>query len=80
MSALHGPLPIKTLGQLRDAMAEISDLSDETPLVVSVDADEWKAMAPVGDSFPDIRLAALGIDAADCDRDENPVILFPVVP
>lgn len=77
MSVLHGPLPVKTLGDLRQMVTDLVDLADDTPLFVSITDDEYGDMKKTGD----VREAsALIVDAVQDGDDTQPIIFSPWSP
>lgn len=76
MNALHGPVPIKTLGQLREQVSLLRVLPDTTPISFYILDEDLERMSSTPNTW---ECQGLILDAADADgRAHRPLVFAPL--
>lgn len=74
MSALHGPVSIETMGDLRRQVEYMSDIPDETPVLFSMIDDEFAHLNRFSNTM---EADGLILDAADAGDGVKPIVFAP---
>lgn len=72
MSVLHGPVPVRTVGDLRQVLKDLHEVEDSTELCFSMTDEELQSL----NAFPNTWEASALIVDAVADADDERVVTF----